>query len=152
MLSSTVGSVSSVMSRNHLECSIPVGRPWQWLQSMYWRYLCHQSLIVTSLFCKIISRSGWKMPDQTAARIVTAVTSIVCSLIPELLHSDQGRNFESLLLRETLRAFGTNKSHTTAYHPQGNGMVERFNWSLLQMLQLYVQVKHEQYLELYCMH
>ena len=84
------------------------------------------------------------MPDQTAARIVTAVISIFCSLgIPELLHSDQGRNFESLLLRETLRAFGTNKSHTTAYHPQGDGMVERFNRSLLQMLRSHVQVKQE---------
>jgi len=88
------------------------------------------------------------IPDQTAAQIVSAVTKIFCSLgIPEVLHSDQGRNFESLLLRETLKAFGTSKSHTTAYHPQGDGMVERFNRSLLQMLRSYVEVKQE--LEVY---
>ena len=68
------------------------------------------------------------MPDQTAARIVSAVTKIFCTLgIPEVLHSDQGCNFESLLFRETLNAFGTSKSHTTAYHPHGDGVVERFN-------------------------
>ena len=51
-----------------------------------------------------------------------------------ILHSDQGRNFESALLNKTLQAFGTDKSRTTAYHPQGDGMVERFNRSLLQLL------------------
>ena len=60
-----------------------------------------------------------------------------------MLHSDQGQNFESLLLRETLKAFGAKKSHTTAYHPQGDGLVERFNRSLLQMLRSYVETKEE---------
>jgi len=39
-----------------------------------------------------------------------------CYGIPEVLHSDQGRNFESTILLQTLEAFGINKSHTTAYH------------------------------------
>ena len=59
--------------------------------------------------------------------------------LPDVLHSDQGRNFESTLLRQTLDAFGTSKSYTTAYHPQGDGMVERFNCSLLQMIRSYVE-------------
>ena len=49
---------------------------------------------------------------------------------PEILHSDQGRNFESAILKQTLDAFGIDKSCTTAYHPQGDGLVERFNRSL----------------------
>ena len=57
--------------------------------------------------------------------------------MPEILHSDQGRNFESTLLHNTLEVFGVTKSHTTAYHPQGGGMVERFNRSLLQLLRPY---------------
>ena len=70
--------------------------------------------------------------------------------IPEILHSDQGRSFESSILAQTLKAFGINKSQTTPYHPQGDGMVERFNRSPLQLLQVDVQ-KHndwEQYLPL----
>ena len=59
--------------------------------------------------------------------------------LPDILHSDQGRNFESMLLHQTLDTFGTRKSHTTAYHPEGDGMVERFNRSLLQMLRSYVK-------------
>ena len=59
--------------------------------------------------------------------------------LPDILHSDQGRNFESTLLRQTLDAFGTRKSRTTAYHPEGEGMVERFNRSRLQMLRSYVE-------------
>ena len=37
---------------------------------------------------------------------------------------------------KTLNSFGAKISLMTLYHPQGNGTVERFNWSLLQM---YVQ-------------
>lgn len=70
--------------------------------------------------------------------------------IPDILHSDQGRNFESTLLRNTLEVFGVTKSHTTAYHPQGDGMVERFNRSLLQLLRAYVDKEEdwERYLPL----
>ena len=40
----------------------------------------------------------------------------------EVLHSYQGRNFESTILQQTLEAFGIAKSRTTAYHPQGDSM------------------------------
>ena len=40
---------------------------------------------------------------------------------------------------KTLDAFGNTKSRTTAYHPLGDGMVERFNRFLLQMLRAYVR-------------
>uniref|UniRef100_A0A5S6QX05 RNA-directed DNA polymerase n=1 Tax=Trichuris muris TaxID=70415 RepID=A0A5S6QX05_TRIMR len=44
---------------------------------------------------------------------------------PKILHSDQGRNFESLLLKELCSAFGVRKTRCTPYHPEGNGLVER---------------------------
>ena len=80
------------------------------------------------------------MPNQTAATIKAELVKVFSMFgLPDILHSDQGCNFESALLRETLDSFGVKKSRTTAYHPQGDGMIERFNRSLLQMLRVYVQ-------------
>ncbi|XP_038128016.1 uncharacterized protein LOC119774555 [Cyprinodon tularosa] len=50
------------------------------------------------------------------------------------IHSDQGTNFESKLIAELLQLAGVAKSHTTAYHPMGNGVTERFNRTLGSML------------------
>ena len=59
--------------------------------------------------------------------------------IPEILHSDQGANFESTVIRRVCAAFGVLKSRTTAYHPQGDGLVEHFNRTLLQLLRCYTE-------------
>ena len=63
------------------------------------------------------------------------VDEMFCRFSPsEQLHSDQGRQFESELLAEVCSLLKVRKSHTTPYHPPGNGMVERFNRTLLSML------------------
>ena len=53
---------------------------------------------------------------------------------PARIHSDQGQNFESKLIKEHCQLAGIEKSRTTPYHAMGNGMVERFNQTLLKML------------------
>ena len=54
--------------------------------------------------------------------------------IPQKIHSDQGANFMSHLIKELCTLTGTKKSRTTPYHSMGNGMTERFNRTLLEML------------------
>ena len=53
---------------------------------------------------------------------------------PAKIHSDQGANFESRLIKSLCKLTGMLKSRTTPYHPMGNGMPERFNRTLLNML------------------
>ena len=52
--------------------------------------------------------------------------------------TDQGRNFESKLIKEVCELLEIKKTRTSPYHPQSDGMVERFNRTLEAMLSKYV--------------
>ena len=54
--------------------------------------------------------------------------------IPECLLSDRGANLLSHLMMDLCQLLGIKKLNTTSYHPQCNGMVERFNRTLKTML------------------
>ena len=70
---------------------------------------------------------------QTTARILW--DNFICHFgFPEKFISDQGRNFESDLIKELCKIAGVQKLHTTPYHPQGNGQCEGFNSTLCNML------------------
>ena len=54
--------------------------------------------------------------------------------IPKEILTDQGTNFMSCLLKELYKMLGVKSIRTTPYHPQTDGLVERFNQTLKQML------------------
>ena len=58
--------------------------------------------------------------------------------VPEALLSDRGTNLLSHLMRDVCELLGVAKLNTTAYHPQCNGLVERFNRTLKMMLRKHV--------------
>jgi hypothetical protein len=63
------------------------------------------------------------------------VTNFFCRFcIPQELHSDQGRNFDSRLLQEVLKCVGVSKTSTTPLHPQSDGMAERYMKTVEQHL------------------
>ena len=91
-------------------------------------------LVAVDYFTRWVEAYG--IPNQEA---MTVARKLVDEMFfrfspPEQLHSDQGRQFESALVKEICNILGVRKTHTTSYHPQGNGMVERFNRTLLDML------------------
>ena len=54
--------------------------------------------------------------------------------VPEEILTDQGTNFTSQLLKEVYRLLQIKPIRTTPYHPQTDGLVERFNGTLKAML------------------
>ena len=54
--------------------------------------------------------------------------------VPEEILTDQGSNFLSSLLGGLYHALQINRICTTPYHPQTDGLVERFNGTLKSML------------------
>jgi hypothetical protein len=53
---------------------------------------------------------------------------------PKELLSDQGKEFLNQLIQQICDLFGTTRRVTTPYHPQTNGLTERFNRTLINAL------------------
>ena len=53
---------------------------------------------------------------------------------PEVLLTDNGLEFKNKLLVDHLEAMGVDVRHTTPYHPQTNGMIERYHRTIKEML------------------
>jgi hypothetical protein len=67
------------------------------------------------------------------------VEEFICRFgAPYSILSDQGSDFESHVFKEMNALFGSKKQRTTAYHPQCDGQVEKFNSTLLNMLSKHV--------------
>ncbi len=91
-------------------------------------------LVITDHF----TRYSMAIPTHNQTAKTTAnilFKQFICHYgFPRKLHSDQGRNFESRIIKELCKLAQIDKTHTTPYHPMGNGQVERFNRTLLNML------------------
>ena len=84
-------------------------------------------LVLTDVFSKFTIAIPTK--DQKATTVAKALTTewIPYYGVPKRLHSDRGRNFESAVVSELCKLYDIKKTRTTAYHPEGNAQVERFN-------------------------
>ena len=47
--------------------------------------------------------------------------------VSDTIHSDQGANFEGQLFMKVGKLLGIEKTSTTPYHPQSDGLVEQMN-------------------------
>lgn len=94
-----------------------------------------QVLIMTDVFSKFTQAVSTR--DQRASTVAGVLVRewFYRFGVPARIHSDQGRNFESQLIQQLCSLYGVQKTHTTPYHPQGNGQCERFNRTLHGLLQ-----------------
>lgn len=79
---------------------------------------------------------AFPMKDQKALTVAKVLDEkfFIHYGLPARIHSDQGRDFESKVIKEFLTMLGIRKSRTSPYHPQGDTQPERFNRTLLSML------------------
>ena len=98
-----------------------------------------------SLFLPITSLNGQK---PSPCRIEPTIgADVVARLLveeilprhgaPPTLLSDRGSNFLPTLVKEVCRLLNTKKFNTTAYYPQTDGLVERFNNTLAESISMY---------------
>ena len=76
------------------------------------------------------------IPNQKAITVAEKLVSeFICRFdVPHQLHSDQGRNFESRVMSELCKLLNIEKAGTSPLHPKSDGLVERFDWTLVEML------------------
>lgn len=90
--------------------------------------------VISDYFTKFVEVCA--MPNQeakTSAKVL--VEEFWCRYgIPTELHSDQGRDSESLLFAELCKLLEIRKTRTLILHSQSDGLVERYNRTLKEAL------------------
>ena len=99
-------------------------------------------LIISDYFTKLFEAVA--IPDQTAVTVASAlVEEVACRFgTPAYVHSDQGIQFEGRVYQEMCKLLGIKKTRTTPYHPESDGMVERYNKTLVKLLSAFVNEEH----------
>eukprot|EP00794_Sanderia_malayensis_P014549 gene14549-16052_t len=82
--------------------------------------------------------------DATAGHLAPRIAQLIVDQIlaphgaPRTLLSDRGANFLASIVKEVCALINTRHLHTTSYHPQTDGLVERFNATLAEGISMYV--------------
>ena len=76
------------------------------------------------------------MKDMVTASVIDAFTHGLISTfgVPEAITTDNGSQFTSAVWQQLMNTWGIKSYFTTPYHPQSNGLVERFHRRLKESL------------------
>ncbi len=100
-------------------------------------------IVVTDYFSKWCEAYPVPTTDAPERAKVLLENCISHYRAPLEFHTDQRKNFESNLFSEMRKQQKINKTRATVLHPQSDGMVERFNRTILQNLSKFVNEHQE---------
>ena len=96
-------------------------------------------LVITDYFTKWVE----VIPLRTTSALVTAKALMDRVILyhgpPKTVVTDRGPNFTSELFSSLCKALNVKHLRTTAYHPQTNGLTERFNRTMVEMIRKYLE-------------
>ena len=91
--------------------------------------------VLTLVDCATRYPEAVALTSTTTEEIADALIGIFSRVgVPKIVLSDNGPQFVSGLMKEVSRLMGVEWTNSSPYHPQANGLVERFNGTLKKML------------------
>ena len=139
----------SPTGRYHPLGNIPTGHRWDRI-AMDILDVCYPTpdgfryiLVIADYFSKWTE--AFPIKDKCADTVADVLVDkiIVRFGIPLVIHSDQGREFENGLMKSLCNLLGCVKTRTAPFHPESDGMVERFNRTCLMMLSMFVNDRRD---------
>ena len=136
----------SPTGRHHPLGNIPTGHRWDRI-AMDILDVCEPTpdgyryiLVIADYFSKWTE--AFPIKDKCTDTVVDVlVDKIILRFgMPLVIHSDQGREFENGLMKSLCSLLGCVKTCTAPYHPESDGMVERFNRTCLMVLSMFVTI------------
>jgi len=96
-------------------------------------------LVITDHWSKWVE--AFALPDQTADTIAKSFIHgiLLRAGFPRKVLTDRGRNFRSELIQEMLKQLQIQGIATASYNPQANGIPERFNRTLADMIAMFTE-------------
>eukprot|EP00731_Ephydatia_muelleri_P016252 Em0009g676a len=84
------------------------------------------------------------LPSKHATGVAASLLKIFMRMgLPKLLTTDQGKEFRNNLDKKITELLGIKRQFTTPYHPQANGLDERWNQTLKNMIVKFLNEKKE---------
>ena len=98
---------------------------------------------------------AFAIPNSQAPTIARVLVDEICFRYgaPACLLSDLGQNLISVVVAETCKLFKIERVHTSSYHPQCNGLLEKANETICKNLAMFVNSQHsdwDRYLRAVC--
>ena len=144
----------SPVGRHHPLGHIPTGHRWDRIAmdilDVYdptpegFRYI----LVIADYFSKWTEAFPMKNKCADTVADILVEKIILRFGMPLVIHSDQGREFENGLMKSLCALLGCTKTRTAPYHPESDGMIERFNRTCLMMLSMFVNDRRDNWHEL----